>query len=115
MSREQEQDHHNERLGKSPTNDKLHGESSIVITMEKLNTYEKYASVGRNYDRVTKRDLGILPFDEYIFIERLITDLKLVSNNLASKAYADKTNKLLSVSCDNQRTIDNLLNFAAKV
>ena len=84
-----------------------------MITVEKLKIFEKYK--GFDYDRASERDVKILDYSEFMLIERLVQDIRLIRKRLAAKSYEQQTNVLLEESCDCLETIDYLKKMAVRI
>jgi len=73
-----------------------------VITIPKLNEYEKFGGDGDWFSRLSIPTSSILNSDkEWHLIEGLIQDIKLVKGGLVSDEYAEKLKGQLVKYCDN--------------
>jgi hypothetical protein len=80
-----------------------------MITKEKLIEYESY---GGYYDgfylQKVKNKINLTSDEEWILIENIIQDIRLVKRNLASRSFAEKLELKLKDICDNVETIEFL-------
>lgn len=83
-------------------------DNALIITLDKLKIYSKYNAIGRGYDYVPRKHLKKLSYTEFIFIERLIQDIKLVKRGLASESYSQNLNQTIQQTCNCEETINYL-------
>ncbi len=81
-----------------------------MITTEKIDIYNRYkgdidafARSGLIHEKMLIND------SEWYFIESLLSDLKLISNDLTSKDYKDQVIFKLKQEFDSEATINNLM------
>jgi hypothetical protein len=82
------------------------------VTIQKLKVFEKYGGSSGDYYRPRNKDLNILPYSHFMFIDRLVQDIKLVKRGLAAQSYKDSVDKTLIESCDSIDTITYLKNMS---
>ena len=86
-----------------------------IITLEKLKIFERYTAIGRGYDHVSPKHLKKLSYHEFMLIDRLVQDLKLVKKGLAADSYAQQVNYTIEKTCDCEQAVKYLKVIASKV
>lgn len=88
---------------------------TFKITIQKLRIFEKCNESLGGYDHVRSRYLNILSYNEYLLIERLVQDIKLIKKGLAAQSYEEQVNDLIEESCDDEDTIRLFKKIATKL
>lgn len=76
-----------------------------MITKEKIKIYEYCDGDVDKFSHASKSHKKIMSGDDFFLITRLIQDIVIVKNNLASKEFQDKVEKSLQENCDGLGTI----------
>lgn len=91
------------------------GNKGARITIEKLKIFEKFEVNGLDIDRASTKTKKKFPYEDYMFIDRLVQDVKMIEKGLAAKSYEEQVNNQLIENCDGENTIKYLKNLAAKL
>jgi hypothetical protein len=71
-----------------------------MITIEKLKIYKIYSDIGSSYNHPKRKHKKILDYHEYIVIDNLVNDLKVIQRGLAALSYANQINNKINENCD---------------
>ena len=84
-----------------------------MITLEKLNIFEKYKGHGEGFLRFGKeKDKAVLSEEEWSEIEELLRQVYLVENNLASNEIEVKMKLALDEKIESSLVKTKLISFA---
>jgi hypothetical protein len=84
-----------------------------MITIEKLNEYEKYHGYYDGfYMQKVKNGTNITTNDEWRLIGDLLQDIWITRNKLASNEFSEKLNERLKKNCDSKETINKFLSLS---
>jgi len=83
-----------------------------MITTEKLKIYEKYGGNDDRFARASTKVLAILNEREFYTIQRLISDLKLISNGVAAASYEAQVFEQINNLVDNEQTKEYLVKLS---
>ena len=79
-----------------------------MITKEKLEIYRYYDGDVDNFGRGPKSHKSVMNDNDFVLIQNLIQNLKIIKNKLASKEFEAETEKILFENCDEVETINSL-------
>ncbi len=85
-----------------------------MITKRKIRIYKKYEGDGDAWARGWT-SFSVMTDDDWGIMERLIQDINLVKNGLASDDYAKALEKRLFKNCDTPETIERLKLLASNI
>ena len=83
-----------------------------MITKEKIKIYKEYKGDSDMSIRSNHNSESIFSDEEWILIENLINDIRLIKRGLASDLYTTEINKRLKKNCDSEETIQFLSKLA---
>ncbi len=81
-----------------------------MITLKLLNDYLKYSGNLDAWSRVNRNKVSL--YDDWMLIDNLIQNLKLIENNLASESFILETKNKILENCDNYITISKFYKIA---
>lgn len=80
-----------------------------MITVEKLKIFEKYRGDDDRFTRASKTESAILSEDEFYTIRQLISDLRLIGNEVAAASYKAQVFEQINNLVDNDQVKEYLL------
>ena len=86
-----------------------------MLTTAKLKEYEEYHGYHDGfYIQKVKKGVNLTSGDEWTLIGNLHQDIRLVEKRLAAQSFTERLNSTLNTTCDNQSTINFLIELAKK-
>jgi hypothetical protein len=79
-----------------------------MITKEKIEIYKYYVGDVDNFSHASKSHKKIISDEDFFLLTRLLQDIVIVRNGLATKEFQERVEKSIQENCDNQATIDLL-------
>jgi hypothetical protein len=90
---------------------------AVLITQEKIDVFRTYKGDIYARDKAMEGLYGNDQWfneEEWLFVQNLLQDLKLIANGLASESYAEEVEDRLLKSCENDKVIQDIRDLAAR-